>query len=203
LLPLQVVLFPGEKLKLHIFEPRYKDLINDCLALDINFGIPSFIKDLIEYGTEVKIIGVQKIYDDGCLDINVRGQKVFKVENYRNPAPEKKYAVGEISYLENIDNEEEGVREKMLELIKELFMTLKMVKDVQINEGLSAYDLAHKVGMNRRQEYNILRTDNENERQLLIIDHLEKAIPLIKQVEEMRARVKMNGYFRYFDPLNF
>ncbi|MTI32899.1 LON peptidase substrate-binding domain-containing protein [Xanthovirga aplysinae] len=203
LLPLQIVLFPGEKLNLHIFEPRYKDLVNDCLALNTNFGIPSYIKKSIEYGTEVEILGVKKIYDDGCMDISVRGEKVFKIENYENPAPGKKYAVGEVLYLEDIDNEEEEVKEEMLQLVRELFMTLNMVKDVQINEGLNAYNLAHKVGMNRSQEYKILSTDNENDRQLLVINHLKKAIPLIKQVEEMRARVKMNGYFRYFDPLNF
>ena len=54
--PLNLVVYPGEALNLHIFEPRYKQLINECVANKKPFGIPSVLKDKIsEMGTLMRI----------------------------------------------------------------------------------------------------------------------------------------------------
>ena len=69
LFPLNIVAFPGETLNLHIFEPRYKELITDCIKSDYVFGIPSFVKNKIEVGTTAKILKIEKTYEDGRMDI--------------------------------------------------------------------------------------------------------------------------------------
>lgn len=60
--PLNLVAYPGEKLNLHIFEPRYIQLINECNTEGKTFGIPVVNnKELLEYGTEMKLEKVQKV----------------------------------------------------------------------------------------------------------------------------------------------
>ena len=61
--PLAIVVYPGEELNLHIFEPRYKQLINECHESNKPFGIPSVIKNNVtELGTLVDIIEMSKVY---------------------------------------------------------------------------------------------------------------------------------------------
>ena len=62
--PLSIVVFPGEELNLHIFEPRYKQLIGDCFSENRAFGIPSIVKEkLMEFGTLVKIIEIKEVVE--------------------------------------------------------------------------------------------------------------------------------------------
>lgn len=99
LFPLNIVVYPEEKLNLHIFEPRYRALISEALQQDRMFGIPSYVLNKIEYGTTVYIEKVVKTYADGRMDIITRGKKIFKVIRFENPAPQKLYAEGEVAFL--------------------------------------------------------------------------------------------------------
>ena len=73
LFPLNIVVYPGEHLNLHIFEPRYKQLIMECHVAKKQFGIPAVIENKMqEYGSVVEIIEVSKIYDNGEMDIKTR-----------------------------------------------------------------------------------------------------------------------------------
>ena len=76
--PLQSIFFPGETVPLHIFEPRYKQLIADCRANAITFGIPVFINNVMEYGTEVQLVEVVNTYEGGEMDIVGVARQVFK-----------------------------------------------------------------------------------------------------------------------------
>ena len=80
LFPLNVVLFPGEELPLHIFEPRYKQLINECYQTKKPFGIPPFINGQVtEMGTLVQVLEISQVYEDGKMDIKTEGLKVFRI----------------------------------------------------------------------------------------------------------------------------
>ncbi len=68
LFPLNLVAFPGETLNLHIFEDRYKELIGDCLEHEAPFGLPAYVENQVEYGTEVQLVEVVERYDDGRLE---------------------------------------------------------------------------------------------------------------------------------------
>ncbi|HZZ15900.1 MAG TPA: LON peptidase substrate-binding domain-containing protein, partial [Candidatus Sulfotelmatobacter sp.] len=70
LFPLDVVLFPGVPLPLHIFEPRYKEMIAECLAQHKTFGVVRALEEgLAEVGCTAEIITVVKEYSDGRLDL--------------------------------------------------------------------------------------------------------------------------------------
>jgi Lon protease-like protein len=82
LFPLDVVLFPGTPLPLHIFEPRYKEMIGECLAHDKPFGmVRSFDKGMADVGCTAEIVTVVKQYPDGRLDIVTQGRERFKILN--------------------------------------------------------------------------------------------------------------------------
>src|SRR5437868_15508940 len=80
LFPLELVLFPGMALPLHIFEPRYKEMIGECLEHDSPFGIVRAIEDgIAQIGCSAEVVTVVKRYEDGQLDIVTRGLRRFEV----------------------------------------------------------------------------------------------------------------------------
>src|SRR5436305_7394079 len=80
LFPLEVVLFPGAPLPLHIFEPRYKEMISECLEQKRPFGMVRAQKDsLAEVGCTAVILNVLKKYEDGELDIATQGKQRFEI----------------------------------------------------------------------------------------------------------------------------
>jgi len=77
--PLNVVVYPGEALNLHIFEERYKQLINECFAEKKPFGIPVVLnKKMEEMGTLVEITAIAEKFDDGKMNIVTKGISVFQ-----------------------------------------------------------------------------------------------------------------------------
>lgn len=203
LFPLNLVAYPGESLNLHIFEPRYKQLIGDCLQSRSNFGIPSFVHNKIEFGTEVLIDKVVKEYEDGRMDIKTIGTAIFKVENFINPLEGKLYAGGEVTRLTSSEETDQTVWEEMIFLIKELYSSLQVVEDVKVENDTRAWDVAHHIGLSMEQEYELMQIASEIDRQRFIIEHLKKAIPVVRNMEKTKERIKLNGHFKHFDPLNF
>jgi Lon protease-like protein len=83
--PLDLVLFPGEALPLHIFEDRYKEMIGECLANDTRFGVVRAQQEgLAVIGCMVSIANVMRRYDDGRLDILCQGEARFEIEMLEN-----------------------------------------------------------------------------------------------------------------------
>ncbi|MDQ3395443.1 MAG: LON peptidase substrate-binding domain-containing protein [Bacteroidota bacterium] len=202
LFPLNLVAFPNEALNLHIFEPRYKQLIKDVIATSQPFGVPSYVHKKIEYGTEMEVIKIDKEYEDGRLDIMTLGRRVFKVEEYINPLPEKQYAGGKVLFLEQDEITDYRVQTEMLHWVKKLYEALKLA-DIQVPEELSSFEIAHKIGLSQEDEYELLQINNELDRQHFIINHLKKAVPMIQNIEKTKYRIQMNGHFKSLDPLNF
>ena len=205
LFPLKLVAFPGEQLNLHIFEDRYKQLINECIREETRFGIPAYLNERIEYGTEMSVEKVIETYPDGRMDIITMGHRVFKVTEFNNPAaPGKLYAGGEVLFLDNIyDDTDERARRHMLDLARELFDVLNISGSVKLIHDITVFDLAHKLGLSPKQQYELLQLERESDRQLYVIEHLEKTIPLMQEMERAKDRIRMNGHFRKFDPLDF
>ncbi|NMM49625.1 LON peptidase substrate-binding domain-containing protein [Marinigracilibium pacificum] len=204
LFPLKMVAFPGEPINLHVFESRYKQLVNECIQTDQPFGIPGYVTGVIEYGIEVRIEELSHTYSDGRMDIKTRGERVFKVENYKNPWPGKLYAGGEVVYLDNVyDSVDSIVKDRYYSLINELFELLNLKTIDPALEQISSYDLAHKVGLSISQEYELLKLTRESERKMFIVDHLEHTLPVIKEYERSRTVIKMNGHFKHLKPPRF
>lgn len=204
--PLGIVVYPGESLNLHIFEPRYKQLINECVKEKKAFGIPSIInKKLGEYGTLVEITEVTKVYDNGEMDIKTEGKMVFRILEVIKSVPDKLYSGAIVNYPEN--RETEGIRELMLKVVnavRELHKLLKISKVFpKADELLNAYDIAHHAGMSLEEEYELLALFTEEQRQEYLKRHLSKVMPVIAEMETLKKRVKLNGHFKNLRSFDF
>jgi Lon protease-like protein len=205
LFPLSLVVYPKEKLNLHIFEPRYKQLIMECHSQNITFGIPCFISNKIEsHGTEMKIVSLSKIYDDGKMDIETQGLGVFKLLSFENPVKNKLYSGGEIKRIDQVDDAASEITDELVSYVKQLYslLQLDLSLDFKKYEYLS-FELAHKVGLSIEQEYQLLTMPSEKNRQEFLLIHLKNALPMIYEMEQTKERIKLNGHFKYLDPLNF
>jgi Lon protease-like protein len=204
LFPLNLVVFPHEDLNLHIFEPRYKELINECLDNQTSFGIPTFVNNkLADYGTEVHITQLSKRYGDGRMDINTKGIRVFRTTNFQNPVEGKLYAGGEVDFIDN-DDLNETVNPFLLSLVDRLYTLLKIKVDYNKPEYQPfSYRIAHKIGLSVNEEYELLTVSSEIQRQKILIAHLERILPIVSEVERTKDRISMNGHFKEFDALNF
>lgn len=203
LFPLNLVVFPTETLNLHIFEPRYKDLINDCLESGSTFAIPSYVLTKIEYGTEVSIKEVVKRYEDGRMDIRVKGLREIRVVNFYNPWRDYEYAGGTVEVITKDDEADETLRMRIVELCIELFEWLHIQEEINMHAGISIYEVIHKIGLKAEEEYLLLQMRSEQQRQHYIVDHLDKLIPALKRAEMAKERIRMNGHFQHLTPPKF
>ncbi len=203
LFPLNIVVFPGEELNLHIFEPRYKQLINDCLIGDERFGIPSYVLNKVEMGTEVQITEITKKYDDGRMDIKTEALDVFEVRNFENPWQGKLYAGGKVRMMKLDDTEDPELKIRLMDLCSELFTWLQMADQIEIDENLTVFSVAHKIGLKLEEEYELLKLPSESDRQMFAINHLKKILPALERAEHARERIRLNGHFKHLDPLKF
>ncbi len=205
LFPLSLVVYPQEKLNLHIFEPRYKQLVQDCESNQGTFGIPVYINEQVaEYGTEVELVHIERIYEDGRMDIKTKGIQVFKMITFDNPLKNHLYAGGLVQVME-VDYEiAPEITKKLLEQLTELYKVLQIEADFKlIDQKKLSYEVAHKIGLSTEQEYELLKLSSEKDRQSYLSAHLEKAIPIISEMEKTKQLIRMNGHFKHFDPLNF
>lgn len=205
--PLGIVVFPGEKVHLHIFEPRYKQLINECFESKKPFGIPAVVNDrLQEMGTLVQLTDIVQTYGNGEMDVKTQGLKIFRVLEIIKSVPEKLYSGAIVNYPDNED-EEEGNRQLMQKVVngvKELHRLLNISKDFKKpEEQLKAYDVAHHAGLSLEEEYEILGLMKEVQRQEYIKRHLQKVLPMLMEMERLKEKVKLNGHFRNLSAFDF
>jgi uncharacterized protein len=204
--PLSIVVYPGERLNLHIFEPRYKQLINECHSEQKGFGIPTVINNkLNEMGTLMKISEIVLISENGEMDIRAEGLSVFRILEVIKSVPEKLYSGAIVNYPEN--QEDEGIRELMLKVVnavRELHRLLNITKDFKKPDlELKAYDIAHHAGLSLEEEYELLGLFREEQRQEYLKRHLSKVIPMMAEMETLKERVKLNGHFKNLSSFEF
>ena len=204
--PLGIVVYPGESLNLHIFEPRYKQLISECHQEGKSFGIPSVFKNkLNEMGTQVKITELVGISENGEMDIRTEGVAVFRILEVIKSVPEKLYSGAIVNYPENIENGgNKELMKKVVNAIRELHHLLNISKDFQKpDEALASYDVAHHAGLSLEEEYELLGLFREEQRQEYLKRHLSKVIPVIAEMETLKDKVKLNGHFKNLSSFEF
>jgi Lon protease-like protein len=202
--PLTLVVYPHESLNLHVFEPRYRQLISECVENGTTFGIPTFIDNKIKgYGTEVKVVQLSKRYEDNRMDIKTMGVRIFRIVDFQNPMPDKLYAGGDVKFIES-DGLNDFLNPKLLSLTEEFYQVLKLNVDFLTHDYQPfSYRVAHKIGLSPAEEYKLLTIASEEERQQFLIQHLKNTMPVIKEIERTRDIIAMNGHFKNIDPINF
>ena len=202
LFPLELIVFPGQKLNLHIFESRYRQLIGDSHKEGFTFGIPFYKENSpLRIGTEVRLVKIAMTYPDGRMDIVTEGVRPIEINRFLKKHPQKQYPGGYITplYWDNDGYPERYavLKERILELYK--FMNINDVPKV-FSDFFTTFQIAEKVGFNINQELEFLQIPGEVDRQEYMLNHLNQMIPKIKEMEEMRKKIQMNGHFRNIIP---
>jgi Lon protease-like protein len=202
---LGIVVYPGEAVNLHIFEPRYKQLIIECFKEKKLFGIPTIIDNhLQEYGTSINIKEITTVHDNGELDIKTEGADVFRILEVIKEIPDRLYSGGIVNYPVNNKQGSAVVMKKLVSSIKKLHKLLKVKKDFKKkDEELKTYDIAHHVGLSLQEEYELLCLVHERQRQEYLTRHLIKVMPMLAEMEGLKKKVKLNGHFKNLTSFDF
>ncbi|RYY53978.1 MAG: peptidase S16 [Chitinophagaceae bacterium] len=196
--PLNLVVFPGEELNLHIFEPRYRQLVEESIVSKKPFGVPAVLNDkLQDMGSVVEIIEVSKRYENGELDIKTKATDVFRILEVIRELPEKLFSGAIVNYPENHWEGNAGQMKKIIASIREMHRSLKVEKDFHKPDGdLNSYDVAHHIGLSIEEEFELLGLFEERQRQEYLKRHLAKALPAVTEQEQLREKIKLNGHFK-------
>lgn len=202
--PLEIVVYPSEQLHLHIFEPRYKQLINDCYTNSKPFGIPTVLNNgIAEMGTLVSITKVSKVYDDGKMDIKTKGIQLFSILETIKELPDKLYSGAIVNYPANDVAQKSTQMHKLLEQVQQLHKLLEVEKDFKKSvDELLSYDVAHHVGLTLQEEYELLQLLREEQRLEYLKRHLQKVMPVVAGMENLKERIQLNGHFKELKGFN-
>lgn len=205
LFPLKLVVYPGENLNLHIFEPRYKQLIRECQKNKITFGIPPYVDNQVQkYATEVRLLSVENVQENGEMDIKTVGAGLVRIDNFYPIAPNKLYGGADISRIAIEPYSTNRTAVDILEKLSLLFEILKVDKKLPSSpENFNTYRWAHFVGFNLQQEYQLLCLTAEDDRQAFMLEHLDRMIPIVQQMEQLKKKAQLNGHFKNVIPPKF
>lgn len=203
--PLALVAYPGEQLNLHIFEPRYKQLIKDCFETKKAFGIPSVIDGKLKgKGTLMEIQDITKIYEDGKMDVITRGVRIFNLLELIKEIPEKLYSGAIVNYQPNYNNGSAAMMKKIIQNARSIHKDLELTKNFgKSDDELCSYDVAHHIGMSIEEEYQVLEYENELHRQEFLKRHLAKLLPIVQEITSLKKKIKLNGHFKNIEGFSF
>jgi hypothetical protein len=190
--PLSAVVFPGEYFNLHIFEPRYKQLIQDVELGKTTFGIPYIDnKTPGDYGSEVRLHKILNRYPGGELDITVEGIGIFEIEAYEGSAQEKLYNEGLVSKRIESTSFEESVS---LGLLLQEYLSLGKTTDTvqQTEPLLTSYEAAIILGMHPAKKYSIIQLNTEQKRQIWLSNELKLLIQSRKMELQLDRKFILN-----------
>lgn len=201
LFPLNIVLFPNSIYPLHIFEDRYKELINTVNSNNSYFGINLMTSSNIrEIGCTAQVQNISKIYDDGKMDISVRGIQRYKLNNIIDG--EESYLIGEIEFIEDkVEKADHEILESCVNIFNNIVDTVSVLRVQKLDledlpdENLS-YLFAQKSGLIPEQKQTLLEMDSENERLLYMKEHLEKIKPKVSKAYEIEKIIRNDGYLK-------
>lgn len=192
MLPLGIVVMPGEQTMLHIFEPRYKQLINDCFATNADFGIPFYYKNKTHlYGTRVKLVDIDRFYRDGKMDIRIEGVSVFKVDEFHPMFEEKLYPGGSIKEVKR--NFELPKKPELIELFKEYTQgDLSEKETIPCVDHLSVFEMANTLNLSQEEKFKVIKTNNHDKQQAVLLNHLRFIRVLHNQESMLENRFFLN-----------
>lgn len=198
LFPLELVVFPGEKLKLHIFEPRYIQMINECHDGSTTFGIPAYLDGkLATHGTEMRLLSIEERYETGEMDIITQGAGVFHLDEFIRNVPDKLYYGGNVTLIENDGAYYQVTFEELVSQYARLHKILKTgLETVTLPRENPSFTIGQEVGLDHKLKLHLLATPKEADRQIIMIDYLHKVIPEIEKADAERKVVRSNGHFK-------
>ena len=163
LFPLGLVAYPSKYIPLHIFEERYKNLINECINKESEFGIVyQDSNGLAKIGCTVVVKEILNRYSDGRMDIVSEGKKIFRLDNQ---SIKNKLTIGEVSYLPNIKPLSRGKFEPLKEKYLQLLIMLGLKEDISRHlEKTKTFELLEMMQLSPEFELELISLNSELQR---------------------------------------
>jgi len=184
---------PSEQVPLHVFEPRYRELIGECLTEGREFGL--VLEDehgRREVGTRAGVIEVLEVFDDGRMNVVVEGRERFRLIEL---TAGRSFLTAEV---EPVADEKDPVSKDVVDRAQTLFRRLAEAAEADVDEpekpaAALSFALAARIdfGVELRQE--LLELRSERERLLRLAELMERAIGAIEREREVRERASGNG----------
>jgi Lon protease-like protein len=191
LFPLELVLLPGVPLPLHIFEPRYKEMIAECLEQKKPFGVVRASSEgVADIGCTAEIMSVTKKYDDGRMDILTRGVDRFEVIQLNE---ERAFLQAEIAVLSD-EHEAEASGKRSSERVTHAvrlhaeIAKLAGAEPTGPDESASnlSFLLAGSLPLDLDFKQSLLATLSEAKRLEAVIGYLEAVLPGLRRAAKAR-----------------
>ncbi|MGA8272749.1 MAG: LON peptidase substrate-binding domain-containing protein [Candidatus Sulfotelmatobacter sp.] len=194
LFPLDVVLFPGAPLPLHIFEPRYKEMIGECVAQHCTFGVVRAVEQgVAEVGCTAEIVSVVKEYSDGRLDLVTEGRRRFQILGVNQ---DRSFLQAEILFIDDepgTPSQEET--DRAIQLHSELLALADARQDLAgADSSQLSFYLAASLPLDLDFKQKLLSQRSEAERITSLNAYLENLIPNLHRAARARAKAGGNGH---------
>jgi Lon protease-like protein len=192
--PLEVVLFPGAPLPLHIFESRYKEMIAECLEEKKLFGMVRAKENAVaEVGCSAVILNVMKRYEDGRLDISSEGKQRFSIIELNH---DRSFLQAEVSWFDDDEPAPLGGKESdtAAELHQQLFDVIGQDAEIDRGKNPLSFQLASQLPVDLDFKQAILEMKSEAERIETLIEYYRATIPKVEKTLRARERASGNGH---------
>jgi Lon protease-like protein len=203
LFPLDLVLLPEMPLPLHIFEPRYREMVGECLRDKKGFGIVrvksggaarNIERSIERCGCTAEIMDVVQNYADGRMDIFTIGRRRFEIRAINE---ERSFYQAEVSFIDDdaADTEDAEVRQCMLDLHTEV-LTLISSEVTKVDEGSNelSFQLLAALPVDLDFKQTLLEMRSEAQRQQLLLDYYTKILPQLQTLAFRQQRSGTNGW---------
>ena len=198
LFPLNVVLMPGTPLPLHIFEERYKQMIDECLESEMEFGmVLADESGTRRVGCTARIVELVQRYEDGRMVLLVEGSRRFKLNDVLTGKP---YYVGEVEYFEDeLDDDVTALAEEcvaLLERVIEAATEGSVGIEVEPPYRNLSFAIAGRIEFDLETRQQILELPTEKDRLEKVKELLTEAAERIERDRQVRKIAEMNGHLR-------
>jgi hypothetical protein len=185
--PLSIFPLPGELVPLHIFEPRYRQLLDDAETRDISFGIYfNHVANIEKLGSSVKLESVIKRYPGGEADIIVKCSDLFEMNTLFRTYRDKLYPGGEVHFW-NVDTTQQ-VNQKLAEAYLEY---LSMIKISRHDKGFSAFHIATELNLDFVERLKFVRLD-QGRKESFLFHQLRYHRQLVSEAERAKDIFHLN-----------
>ena len=201
LFPLPVVVFPGQIVPLHIFEPRYQQMLADVRAADergedlpIGMILGEDREVQGEVGCAMLLAKVLDEFDDGRLNIIVRGARRFRIARIAEGKP---YLEAWVEYVDDVEEPTDPVLlakaaaalEKLVGQLEEVTGARAEVGPLQI-----AFQIAQVTGLDLEIRQQLLEMTTENGRLHALCEYFDQMIPLLEAASKLQRLSSSNGH---------
>ena len=196
LFPLNTVLFPGMPLHLHIFEPRYKEMVQKCLNEKMEFGILLLHEtQLCQVGCTARITQILRQLDNGSMDILTEGRKRFRVLDVLN---RESYLEAVVDYFED---DSEDIPSDLLKKVLNAYQKMIHLQTRGVGAIRGIFDpvyfsfiIASTIDLVLQERQSLLELTSTTERIRKLDTALLETMQKLDKQEKLKRLADMNGH---------